>query len=112
MPSSCNLHLAAVSLTLGGFSCLDHLHDTSTPLPQPLIPADLYLAPRSETMLGDFLRISQTGTLESFRVTAFKEVKYRLARFGINTKRILLQLVNQRSGMIFSIVRFKSSTIF
>jgi hypothetical protein len=68
-------------------------------------PPTYTYCPRRRRCSEDSLRISQTGTLETFGATAFKEIKDRLARFGVSTRWFLPLLVthclpnsvNQRS---------------
>lgn len=56
-------------------------------------PPTYTYCPRRRRCSKDSLRISQTGTLETFRAAIFKEIKDRLARFGVSTRWYLPQLV-------------------
>lgn len=56
-------------------------------------PPTYTYCPRRRRCSEDSLTISQNGTLETFRAAIFKEIKDRLARFGVSTRWYLPQLV-------------------
>jgi hypothetical protein len=93
IPSSSNLHLAALAPPLMSSPALVTSMARQQRSRSLSYPPTYTYCPRRRRRSEDSLRRSQNGTLETFRAAIFKEIKDRLARFGVSTRWYLPQLV-------------------